>query len=163
MSVKKLDTDPVKEAKSRGLELVLPEPDELLLDIDSDEGMETLRVALSVINENHPFQAKITKVTLSKSYNRHVHVRFSLDGVNGYVLSNLERLALQACLGSDRVRELYGVLRVLSGSQLAPVALFKPKRQEDCGFKRRPREQRNTEPESEEARAARANRCGTFR
>ncbi len=111
-----LDQVPEVDALALGLDVVYPVDDELLLDIDSSADAEWLTQMVEVLRENgEPIE--IEKTTTSKSGNLHVYIKM------GRKLSPIERVALQACLGSDRKRELLSVLRIWYTDR-APTVLF---------------------------------------
>lgn len=100
-------------AKAVGLVCFLPRENELLLDLD-DNPVNT-QVLKSL--ENNGFEIKGTLETTSKNNRTHFYIRL------GQRVSNLERLCLQACLGSDPIKEFLGYMRVRVKSE-APVCLF---------------------------------------
>lgn len=109
-----LSRDPFEDAELHGLLCVVPEPDELFLDIDDPKDLDHLDAMLAVFVENGVYAERL-KDTRSKSGNRHVYVRF------GRTFEPMERIALQACLGSDRKRELLSILRVFNGNKFPTV------------------------------------------
>ncbi len=111
-----LEKSPEVEADELGLNVVYPEDDQLLLDIDSDEDAAWLEKMLDVLRENG-VELRVEKTTTSKSGNHHVYIRIDRD------LTPIERVALQACLGSDRKRELLSTLRIWYTNR-APTVLF---------------------------------------
>lgn len=124
-------------AKSRGFEIVLPSPSEIQLDIDmtwaakhhkytesSYEVSEIIRRRLGVNFKmygrlKHEFT--ILRHQAWKSSNGNCHVVLTL----GRELLPVERIAIQSMLGSDPMRELLNLRRVLCGAE-DPVALFMP-------------------------------------
>lgn len=106
-----------------GLRVVKPAPNELFVDIDSEEGRVTFNRVWpmfcpsmgAIIIDRHP----------SKSGLPHEHIVIQLTGV---VVTELERIALQAMLGSDGKRELFGYLRQSEG--IEPVTVFVEAREE---------------------------------
>jgi hypothetical protein len=95
-----------REAADDNLEVVLPEPYDLLIDIDNDEDMKRFDRGMDVMIKH--FNAQVIKSTPSRSGlpKRHLIVRLDRP------VSNAERIALQAALGSDPVREILGIVRV---------------------------------------------------
>jgi hypothetical protein len=102
-----------------GLVPVHPEPDELQLDIDDRDDMRVAVDMLAVL-EGNGVPARVIKTTRSKSGNAHVYIK--LEWPEG--LDPVTRIALQACLGSDRKRELLSLLRHLFQTQHPPTVLF---------------------------------------
>lgn len=111
-----LSRDPYEEAKELGLVAVLPEECELFLDIDNKDDFEVMTEIIKVLRHNH-FKIAEEKVTRSKSKKWHVYLRTELP------LDAMTRIALQACLGSDRKREALSILRHLHGN-FAPTVFF---------------------------------------
>lgn len=109
-----------EEAEANGCEVVYGGSNHLLLDYDGD--------GLSLWAENKPRLERIAKVVReewwsSKSHMPgHLHARITLDKE----LTVPERSALQACLGSDPVREIINLTRWKHGVA-EPVRLFRPK------------------------------------
>lgn len=114
-----LDETPEVEAQKYGLVVVYPKDDELFLDIDNNEDGEWVFEILEILKSNgEDFQ--ITKTTTSKSGNMHIYIRANRG------LDPLERIALQACLGSDRKRELLSLLRLWRANRAPTVFFEKP-------------------------------------
>ncbi len=105
-------------AKAMGLVAVLPRRNELLLDLDIKSRNKKIE---AVLHDNGVYFVS-TLATVSKSGKRHLYIRLSRN------ISNVTRIALQACLGSDPVREVLSIIRKLEGSD-APTALFETKKE----------------------------------
>lgn len=89
---------------------------ELQLDIDSAEALANFRDRLSLLEQI----AEVDSWTISESSTaNHWHVRVFLKRK----MSTLARIALQAALGSDPIREMINVGRVLRGAPF-PIVLF---------------------------------------
>lgn len=118
--VSDLVADPQQEADERGLVLVLPDPFELFLDIDDQDSLRNYQAMLLVLAENQSGPPLVTeaKRTTSPGGNTHVYLRFARP------LSDLERVAFQACLGSDRKRELLSLLRIEFCLARPPTVFF---------------------------------------
>lgn len=99
----------IDEAALLGMDVVFPAANQLQIDIDSDEAYERyLRVHpllyqhLGVVDgEEHPSKSGGEK--------RHITLTLKKD------ITDTERILLQACLGSDPVREFLGYIQVLTG------------------------------------------------
>jgi len=130
--------DPFIEAQSQGLVCILPEPNQLFLDIDDDTSGGWMQAMFGVLESNN-IAYEIEKTTISKSGNKHVYVRFpkppapqpldvgelkpDMDQV--YIeFDDVGRVALQAALGSDRKRELLSMLRILLNLEARPPTTF---------------------------------------
>lgn len=110
---------PAEIAAELGLVVVEPGPQELLLDMDDAEAHEALAAALKLLTDNGELVIE-TKRTVSKSGNAHVYLTLP----KWAALDPMTRIALQACLGSDRKRELYSILRVIRAYDIPPTVLF---------------------------------------
>jgi hypothetical protein len=129
MSEFKVDDDPELKAKALGLDIYEPKPNEVLLDFDepTDDDEIHYRTTLEMINDalSSPFVPYLVeaKRTVSKSgKGAHVYLTCSRE------LSNLERVLLQAVLGSDLKREALGFMRITLGSNRPPGVMFEVKR-----------------------------------
>jgi hypothetical protein len=133
-----LNDDPYKTAEALGLDVVLPEPNELFIDLDDPADELQLQTMLDVLNGKASFDDAVmhgksdsdplletveTKRTTSKSGNTHVYLKVSAKTP----LSDIERIALQACLGSDRKRELLSALRILLSLDRPATVFFETK------------------------------------
>lgn len=110
---------PKATAASMGLVAVEPEPDELQLDIDNQSDMALVDDMLGLL-EASDVAVRVHKITTSKSGNSHVYLRLEWPGG----LDPVTRIALQACCGSDRKRELLSLLRHVFKTQHPPTVLF---------------------------------------
>jgi hypothetical protein len=99
--------------------VVLPGDRELFVDIDSEEGLDTLKTQLHTMRLNG-IHAEITRTTPSRTEGHyHVVVELMLCALDPTM-----RIALQACLGSDRKRELLSALRIIFDTGRAPTVFF---------------------------------------
>lgn len=95
--------------------LVEPAEDELFIDIDSEEDHDRCYAMLAMFATNG-FGAKVIRDTPSRDEG-HRHIVVRLD----WKVDRISRIAFQACLGSDRKRELLSIFRVLLGQDVATV------------------------------------------
>lgn len=99
----------VEMAEERGLVVVLPREREAFVDIDSEADREHFEVAIAKMAEEcgvrHMIRASPSGTP--GHYHAIVRVPWWRDP-----LSAVERIAIQAALGSDRVRETLGLLRL---------------------------------------------------
>ena len=95
-----------REAANDNLDVVLPEPYDLFLDIDNEADMKRFARGMDIVIKH--FNGQVIKSTPSRSGlpKRHIIVRLDRP------VTNAERIALQAALGSDPVREILGIVRV---------------------------------------------------
>lgn len=106
-------------AQNKGLRVVYPSSFELQLDIDDNRSYHIYLNVISVLPkgfvksvEEHP--------SVSGLPHRHITITLYKE------MNELEKIALQFMLGSDRVRESLGVLRYLEGVQ-QPSSFFEEK------------------------------------
>ena len=99
-----------EQSRARAVELgqtiVLPEQNQL-----SDEDYERFCKTEYIISKNEPRLIEFYERHPSKSGGRKQHITVRL----GRAVSNLERIALQAVLGSDRSREALSLLSHFAG------------------------------------------------
>lgn len=118
-----LAEDPKKTADELGLEVVTPTVFQLFIDIDSDEDEGVMREMIETLVKNG-VAVKEEKWQYSKSGNKHFYLSVPVS------LSPLERICLQACLGSDRKRELLSLLRVWQKTEREPTVFFEKPQEE---------------------------------
>ena len=97
----------IKRAKKDGLWVILPAPNELLIDIDTEEQYQTFLKALPRFERVELIQDWREEPSRSGLPARHIYVQLHKD------IDALERIALQACLGSDLRRESLSLIRWL--------------------------------------------------
>lgn len=101
----------VKEAQENGGEVVFPTEFELQLDLDSDQAVDVFKANLPVLEQH--LKVKHWGIAPSRSPGKY-HV--TLEMIQP-LQSNMERILLQACLGSDPKRELLSYARVMKRDQ----------------------------------------------
>lgn len=95
-------------AKVEGLEVKFPETNQLFIDIDDREDYETFWAIFPIIMQH--LGAIILSISVSRSGGEGKHIVVQINrGID-----EITRVALQACLGSDRVRETLGVIQALN-------------------------------------------------
>jgi hypothetical protein len=96
------------EAKELGLDVVYPAPNQLQIDIDSEADYETFievnYVLKNFIGVTH-YEEKPSRSGWPKK-----HITLTLDRD----VTNLERILLQACLGSDGTREFLSYVQEIN-------------------------------------------------
>lgn len=112
-----LDRDPFEAAAKEGLAVFIGSARLLLVDLDSDEAWDHFRTQVQRLGEDG-WVAEVL-VTTSKSGNRHAYCWLAEP-----IPDEGLRLALQAGLGSDCVRELLSCLRVLGDKDRPASVLF---------------------------------------
>lgn len=114
-----------KAAAAKGLVVVIPKANELFVDIDSAEDFAVFEKHVERLQAASHQELGCAvldyRVTPSNSggERRHAVVTLSRD-----VKSDVERCLLQACLGSDRLRELLSWVRIESGVRVHPTVFF---------------------------------------
>jgi hypothetical protein len=107
--------DAIKWAAENGLVVVLPDNNQLLIDIDSHSDLEVFNRNRDIIDQVYGISDVMPRV--SRSGNTHLTVTLRTP------ISPLERIALQAVLGSDRRRESHSLRRLMAG-ELSPSLFF---------------------------------------
>ena len=105
-----------KYCRENHVKIVLPEPRQLQLDIDSPTLPESYTEQLYILNQINPVVMEST--TKSKSGNLHVYITLTND------ITPIERVMLQACMGSDIKRELLTYRNLLDSGNERPQFLF---------------------------------------
>jgi len=114
-------TQYLNRVEESGLRVVVPRENELQIDIDSEERLENHRKLLSLLSSRHSW-VPIDNIQMYPS-------RSGLPGKYHIVITlahNLdpwERIAWQAALGSDSIRELFSCIRMHYG-EVVPVCFF---------------------------------------
>jgi hypothetical protein len=102
-----------EKAREKGLVCVMPKPNELFIDIDSALAYETFQAGYALLREGGQ-QVEIVRETPSpsgKPWRKHIVI-----DLRRTVKSEIERIALQAILGSDLKREALSWLHLQSGT-----------------------------------------------
>jgi hypothetical protein len=107
-----------EQAKARGCVIIEPKPNELFLDIDSADDMAYFEKQIKRVAVRWKCTWTASESPGGKMGRYHVYVTFF-----DRELDHWQRIALQAVLGSDRVRELISVQRLLDGDA-APTLFF---------------------------------------
>jgi hypothetical protein len=110
---------PKTTAAAMGLIAIEPAEDELQIDIDDPSDLRLVDDMLGLLAASD-VGARVHKITESKSGNSHVYLRLDWPGP----LDPVTRIALQACFGSDRKRELLSLLRHVFQTQHPPTVFF---------------------------------------
>lgn len=108
------------KANRLGLDLVLPGPDEIFVDLDSPAESQIFNSRFDLFRELWPDAT--VRFTVSVSGNTHAYVKSrSLPP-----MTDSERIALQAALGSDPFREMLAIWHARAGYQYTSVFFEKP-------------------------------------
>jgi hypothetical protein len=111
-----------RDADAKGCIVVLPNPGELLIDIDSEEGANTYARNIGKF-EDHIAQIIAGSYMKSQSggeWNYHYTIILNRD------VTPLERILFQLMLGSDRTRETLSYIRLLNNDP-NPTLFFEKK------------------------------------
>ena len=98
-------------AYDNGLEIVLPNPNELFVDLDSEQAYELFLAQIEVLKQILDVTEVSTYPSKSGLPCRHARVTVRIPKTRGGTLGVMERLALQTMLGSDRRCEILRYMR----------------------------------------------------
>lgn len=116
--------DVFEKARQRGMTCLIPEPNQLFIDIDSEEDFKVFELGMEIFLDRLNYVAKEVPVFINPSSSGlpHRHIVVDLP----FEIDDAKRLLLQTVLGSDRKRELVGFLELYNGIE-HPVTFFEPK------------------------------------
>ena len=107
---------------AKGFKVIFPRPDELFLDIDSEEAYGRYRYMYSLLSSLlRPHDGLRRLETVSKSGLPNRHIRITLPGE----MTMEQRFIFQLALGSDPARELMNYASYLNGEQ-SPSIFIEP-------------------------------------
>ena len=101
-------TTAIAQAKKAGLDVVFPKPNELQIDIDDDDSLKAFARTCSVVDQYWGIKSE-TKAPSKSGKPGRFHITIAL----GREVNGTERIALQSALGSDRMREVLSLIRLL--------------------------------------------------
>lgn len=113
----------IQRTKDEGFDVVIPKDNELQIDIDNDEQYAVFERAMHSLSRNEVFSPLTYEEHPSRSGLPRRHITVTLPR---NVDTPWMRIALQASLGSDPIRELISCIRLIRGD-MAPT-LFVEKR-----------------------------------
>lgn len=116
--------DAVEKAKRLGLKLVLPEPDEVFVDLDSDAELTVFQGRLGLLQQLYPSAS----ATYTRSVNNHHHAYVTIPELAP--IGDHERIAIQAALGSDPFREMLAIYHGRAGYKYTSCFFEVPERHE---------------------------------
>ena len=114
----------IKEAEKKNLDVVYPNPDQLQIDIDTEHAFQVYLHVKQILDNHYGIKKEEIHFSRSGAPKRHITVTLYQD------VDPMERIALQACLGSDRIRELLGVV-MLKGGDKTPTLFLEAKKDSD--------------------------------
>lgn len=97
--------DYLREVEAKGMKVYVPDRDELLIDIDTKVHAQQYANAFMLLN-NYIEGIEVRKITRSENGGWHVYIKMPFN------MSSYERIAWQAALGSDPMRELLSLIRI---------------------------------------------------
>lgn len=113
--------DAQQKAAERGLEIKYPKSNELFIDIDNARDFARFKTLIEMLGRTEPVVGWVDTPSASGGQHRHVVVTLSRS------VSEFERIAFQAMLGSDLKREILSYERLKTGSCPHPTMFFEPK------------------------------------
>lgn len=113
----------IAECKAAGKRMVFPSAQQLQIDIDTEEQYKVFQANYDRFLSYNPDEGVQMVETVSGSGLPHRHITLTL---NWELESEWQRIALQAVLGSDPVREILSAMRVLHGVE-NPTMFVEPK------------------------------------
>ena len=119
VQIYEFDAEAEKVAAARGQKVVLPGPNQLQIDIDSEQALSEFMRRLEAFN----FELVSIEEIPSKTPG-HYHIYLDFQG-RPQPFTEWERLALQSALGDDPIRHFLNCLRAVSGVP-NPTRLFEP-------------------------------------
>ena len=124
LEIKRIEYDPkgmpnsqraINVALSEGLTVRLPEANELLIDIDNEHSFMLFMKQIEIVKKHIGTKTRFNDGSYVVTESRHGlpgrHIVVTLD----HDIDETERILLQACLGSDRLRELLGYVQMKNG------------------------------------------------
>jgi len=112
------------EAEAEGLAVVLPLINEIQIDIDDEHSYEIYESVLPIISKYYGILDVHERESRSGYPKRHITLTL------GKTVNQYERIALQLALGSDRIREVLGIVQANLGDP-SPT-LFLEKKCKEC-------------------------------
>lgn len=109
-------------------EIIEPDDNQLFIDIDNKDDLNLLYAMLDTLQLNG-VAATVERVTPSRTEG-HYHAVVRLDRT----IDSVTRVAFQACLGSDRKRELLSLLRIVLGLNRPPTVFFEVPAEKESRF-----------------------------
>lgn len=110
-----------ERADERGMEIRYPKANELFVDIDSARDFARFKTMVEMLGRIEPVKGWTDTPSASGGQHRHITVTL------GRTVSDFERIALQAMLGSDLKRELLSFEQLKTGVNPHPTVFFEPK------------------------------------
>lgn len=109
----------VENLKAEGYNIILPASNELQIDIDTYDGYQRFLTSFDILVRYFEEAKYVEKASKSGLPHRHIVVTLPFE------VSEAERIAFQAALGSDHKREILGAIR--NQLNIQPCTLFAEK------------------------------------
>lgn len=110
-----------KDADERGTDIRVPKSNELFVDIDSARDFARFKSVIEMFTRVESVDSWTASPSSSGGQHQHVVVRMYRN------VTDFERIAFQAMLGSDLKREILSYERLKTGSHPHPTVFFEPK------------------------------------
>jgi hypothetical protein len=116
------DAEVQRKAAAKGCFVQYADDHTLQLDIDNSEDFEFFLKQVKILREHVDYLPEEFSMLLSSGGNRHIIIKLKRP------IEARERILLQACLGSDRTRELLSYLATFGNSYVGQesVLLYRP-------------------------------------
>lgn len=101
----------IAEMKSLGFRIVIPKSNHLQIDIDTDAQFIIALAQIERLKKEYPDIRYFIRESRGGYPGRHITVRMPFD------MDDMERIAWQAALGSDPLRELLSLFRLKRGDE----------------------------------------------
>jgi TPP-dependent indolepyruvate ferredoxin oxidoreductase alpha subunit len=108
-------------AEENQLDVVFPQPDELFLDIDDYSSVLVYEENKDLVEQSHGILGVTVRESRSGHGKKHYVVKLNRS------VTVVERIALQAILGSDRRHEAQSLRRHILDGEIAPTLFFEKK------------------------------------
>ena len=105
-------------AAENNLDVVFPKPDELFLDIDNYSSSVVYEENKDIVEQSHGILGVVVTESRSGHGKKHYVVKLKRP------ITVVERIALQAILGSDRRREANSLRRHVIDGETSPTLFF---------------------------------------
>lgn len=112
----------ISRMEAEGYKVIYPEENQLLIDIDSYEGHSIFHRAMAAYKRNMEGfgEIKFEQRPSSSGY-PHMHITVTLP----FKVDPWQRIALQAAFGSDPMRELLSITRLMKGDSHPTILVEK--------------------------------------
>lgn len=110
-------------ARTEGWRVVVPTTKQLLIDIDNTADLEQFNLAFDYLSKFNLFGPKgFSQVNSKSGIEGRLHITVDLSSA----VTPVERIALQAILGSDWKREFHSMRRIQEGDTVPTLFFEKP-------------------------------------